>query len=152
MQGYNKEEALKVLLEKLKKTDLPPMENDKLLALLDRAIALDFEYMKSMYPDAAKQLLPYIEDECDRVAYEGSVMFDEYPDQLQLHLMGRRVYDRAEKDQVIEKLIRSEGKGADESWIRDLIQVMLYQEIYKRRSDQRKYNQKYYQGIAFPKG
>ena len=38
------------------------------------------------------------------------------------------------------------------SWIRDLIQVMLYQEIYKRRSDQRKYNQKYYQGIAFPKG
>lgn len=79
-------------------------------------------------------------------------MFDEYPDQLQLHLMGRRVYDRTEKDQVIEKLIRSEGKGADESWIRDLIQVMLYQEIYKRRSDQRKYNQKYYQGIAFPKG
>ena len=84
--------------------------------------------------------------------HEGSLMFDEYPDQLQLHLMGRRVYDRAEKDQVIEKLIRSEGKGADESWIRDLIQVMLYQEIYKRRSDQRKYNQKYYQGIAFPKG
>ena len=79
-------------------------------------------------------------------------MFDEYPDQLQLHLMGRRVYERAEKDQVIEKLIRSEGKGADEAWIRDLIQVMLYQEIYKRRSDQRKYNQKYYQGIAFPKG
>ena len=53
---------------------------------------------------------------------------------------------------MIEKLIRSEGKGADEAWIRDLIQVMLYQEIYKRRSDQRKYNQKYYQGIAFPKG
>lgn len=52
---------------------------------------------KTMYPDAAKQLLPYIEDECDRVAYEGSVMFDEYPDQLQLHLMGRRVYDRAKK-------------------------------------------------------
>ena len=91
----------------------------------ERRERMDFEYMKSMYPDAAKQLLPYIEDECDRVA---------------------------EKDQVIEKLIRSEGKGADESWIRDLIQVMLYQEIYKRRSDQRKYNQKYYQGIAFPKG
>lgn len=118
----------------------------------ERRDRMDFEYMKSMYPGAAKQLLPYIEDECDRVAYEGSVMFDEYPDQLQLHLMGRRVYNRAEKDQVIEKLVRSEGKGADESWIRDLIQVMLYQEIYKRRSDQRKCNQKYYQGIAFPKG
>lgn len=63
----------------------------------ERRDRMDFEYMKSMYPDAAKRLLPYIEDECDRVAYEGSVMFDEYPDQLQLHLMGRRVYDRAEK-------------------------------------------------------
>ena len=40
----------------------------------ERRDRMDFEYMKSMYPDAAKQLLPYIEDECDRVAYEGSVI------------------------------------------------------------------------------
>ena len=108
--------------------------------------------LQEMYPAEARKVQAQIKDACDKMEYEGSVMFDEYPDQLQLHLMGRRVYNRAEKDQVIEKLIRSEGKGADESWIRDLIQVMLYQEIYKRRSDQRKCNQKYYQGIAFPKG
>ena len=36
----------------------------------ERRERMDFEYMKSMYPDAAKQLLPYIEDECDRVEYE----------------------------------------------------------------------------------
>lgn len=111
----------------------------------------DFEYMKSLYPDAAKRLLPYVEEECDRVAYEGSMLFDEYPDRLQLMLMGRRVYDRAEKDGVIEALIRVEGEKGEESWIRDLIQVMLYQEIYKRRSDERKYHQKYYPGIAIPK-
>ena len=29
----------------------------------ERRDRMDFEYMKSMYPDAAKQLLPYIEDE-----------------------------------------------------------------------------------------
>ena len=40
----------------------------------------DFEYMKSMYPETAKRLLPYVEDECDRMAYEGSVVYDEYPD------------------------------------------------------------------------
>lgn len=116
----------------------------------ERRDRMDYEYMKSLYPDAAKQLLPYIEDECDRVAYEGSMLFDEYPDHLQLMLMGRRVYDRAEKDKLISRLLRTEGESADESWIRDLIQVMLYQEIYKRRSDQRKYNQKLYQGITFP--
>ena len=102
----------------------------------ERKDRMDFEYMKSLYPEI----------------HEGSMMFDEYPDQLQLLLMGRRVYDSAEKERVIDGLTRTEGNGADESWIRDLIQVMLYQEIYKRRSDQRKYNQKYYQGIVFPKG
>ena len=49
----------------------------------------DFEYMKSMYPQTAKKVLPYVEDECDRMEYEGSMMYDEYPDQLQLRLMCR---------------------------------------------------------------
>ena len=73
----------------------------------ERKDRMDFEYMKSLYPDAAKQLLPYIEDECDRVAYEGSMMFDEYPDQLQLLVMGRRVYDSAENERVIDGLTRT---------------------------------------------
>ena len=47
----------------------------------------DFEYMKSMYPMAVKKILPYVEEECDRMAYEGSVIYDEYPDKLQLRLM-----------------------------------------------------------------
>lgn len=93
----------------------------------------DFEYMKSLYPTTAKRLLPYIEDECDRMEYDCSMMYDEYPDKLQLLLMGRRIYDKAEKEE--------ENPG---EWLRDLIQVMLYQELYKRRSDRRKYNRKYW--------
>ena len=41
----------------------------------------DYEYMKAAYPDTAKRLLPHIEEECDRMEYEGSMMYDEYPDQ-----------------------------------------------------------------------
>ncbi len=93
----------------------------------------DFEYMKSLYPDTAKRLLPYVEEESDRMEYEGSMMYDEYPDQLQLRLMGNRIYDRAQEQE--------ENPG---EWLRDLIQVMLYQEIYKRRSDHRKYKRKFY--------
>ena len=44
----------------------------------------DFEYMKSLYPATAKRVLPYIEDECDRMEYDCSMIYDEYPDQLQL--------------------------------------------------------------------
>lgn len=93
----------------------------------------DFEYMKSLYPAAAKSLLPYIEDECDRMEYEGSMMFDEYPDQLKLLLMVGRIYEKVKDTQ--------ENPG---DWLKNLIQVMLYQELYKRRSDYRKYRRKYY--------
>lgn len=115
----------------------------------ERRERMDFEYMKSMYPDAAKKLLPYIEDECDRMEFEGSVIYDEFPDRLQLTLMGRRLLEKAKKDKVLSELERgSEGKKEkDSNWIRDLIQVMLYQEIYKRRCDHRKYQRKYYPGM-----
>lgn len=57
----------------------------------------DYEYMKSLYPDVAKRLLPYIEEECDRMEYDNSMMYDEYPDRLQLHLMCKRVCENVRK-------------------------------------------------------
>lgn len=116
----------------------------------ERRERMDFEYMKSMYPDAAKRLLPYIEDECDRMEYDGSMMFDEYPDRLQMMLMGRRVFDKTQKDHLFPQTDRVgiREKDGDGSWLRDLIQVMLYQEIYKRRCDHRKYRRKYYPGTG----
>lgn len=72
--------------------------------------------------------------------YDCSMIYDEYPDQLQLNLMGKRIYDRAKE--------KEENPG---EWLRDLIQVMMYQEVYKRRSDRRKYGKKYFQGINMSK-
>lgn len=129
----------------------------------ERRERMDFEYMKSMYPDAAKRLLPYVEDECDRMEYEGSMMFDEHPDRLQMLLMGRRVLDKTQKDGVFSaggaSADRSaearkreggkrEGDKQESGWLWELIQVMLYQEIYKRRCDHRKYCRKFYPGMG----
>ena len=33
----------------------------------------DYEYMKSVYPGTAKRLIPYIEEECDRLEYWGAL-------------------------------------------------------------------------------
>ena len=49
----------------------------------DRNARRDYDYMKSIYPDTAKRVLPYMEEECDRMEYDGSMMYDEYPDRLQ---------------------------------------------------------------------
>ena len=112
----------------------------------------DFEYMKSMYPETAKRLLPYVEDECDRMAYEGSVVYDEYPDQLQMRMMCRRIYDRVKELDGIEpeemQMEAQEHMGIrrrrKEGWLGDMIQIMVYQELFRRRCDHRKCRRNFY--------
>lgn len=86
----------------------------------------DYEYMKSMYPMAVKKILPYVEEECERMAYDGSMIYDEYPDQLQIRLMCKRVCDKMPE---VDK---------------ELVQVLLFHEIYKRRCEQRKQRRNFY--------
>lgn len=99
----------------------------------DRNARRDYDYMKSIYPDTAKRVLPYMEEECDRMEYDGSMMYDEYPDRLQLRLMCRRIYGKAEKEE--------ENPGA---WLMDLIEVMTYQELCRRRVEHREIRKKIY--------
>ena len=63
----------------------------------DKIQKRDREYLQSMYPATAKKIFPYIQEECDRQEYEGSMIYDEYPDKLQLCLMCRRAYEQVMK-------------------------------------------------------
>lgn len=135
----------------------------------ERTERMDFEYMKSMYPDTAKRILPYVEEECDRMEYENSMVYDQCPDKLQLRLMCRRVYDNVRKhermffgdeedaglsgldgDQEtgISGTAREREHGRDgrskSTSLRDFIEVMLYQELYKRRCDHRRRCRRFY--------
>ena len=99
----------------------------------DKIQKRDREYLQSMYPATAKKIFPYIQEECDRQEYEGSMMYDEYPDQLQLRLMCRRIYDQVAQEE-----------GNPGEWLKDLIQVMAYQELCNRRSEYRNFKRKFY--------
>lgn len=68
----------------------------------------DMEYMKSMYPGIAKMVLPFVEEECDRMEYDGSMIYDEYPDKLQMHLMCRRVYDKVKAQKGFGEMVDEE--------------------------------------------
>lgn len=96
----------------------------------------DFEYLKSLYPATAKKILPYVEEECDRMEYEHSMMYDEYPDRLQLRLMCSRICNKARNQEM--------PKEEFPEWVNDLVEVMLYQELYKRRCDNRKVRRRFY--------
>lgn len=123
----------------------------------ERTERLDFEYLKSMYPDLPKRLLPYVEEECDRMEYENSMIYDQYPDKLQLRLMCRRVYDNVRKHErfLIPGAGRHQGDRCRTCFqdepelfempsLRDLIEVLVFQELYRRRCDHRRRNRRIY--------
>ena len=98
----------------------------------------DFEYMKSMYPEMARKLAPYVEEECDRMEYEGSMIYDEYPDQLQIHLMCGRICDKVKKMEEVQE------DAKEKNWLRALIQVLLFHELYQRRRHPRNMRKQFY--------
>lgn len=124
----------------------------------------DWEYMKYMYPKVGKLILKEIEEECDKLEYEGSCMFDQYPDRIRLGMITNNIYGRLknleEKTGTLEPenveatqqnrnrndcrrgrcprwpSERPGGYGR-ESWLRDLIEIMLYNEMVNRRRRRR---------------
>ena len=114
----------------------------------ERIERMDFEYLKSMYPEIAKNVLPYVDEECDRMVYESSMIYDLFPDKLQLRMMCGRICENIKRN---KKLFRSESMAGISSdtdhggrWLRDLVEVMLYQELYRRRSGRRRMRRKFY--------
>ena len=54
--------------------------------------------MKTLYPNLAKELFPQIEQVCDQMEYEGSLMYDECPDPVTVRKLTAGIYE-AVKDQ-----------------------------------------------------
>ena len=110
-----------------------PMQYDD-----ERMERRDFEYMKSMYPITVKRLLPYVEEECDRMSYTGSMIYDEYPDQLQIYMMCNRIYDRVQKEKPKDDMEMEMQAARSNEGLRDLIQILLFQELFRQRSRHRR--------------
>lgn len=85
----------------------------------------EFKLMKSYYPQTVQRIQERVEEECDLLDYEGSRLYDEYPDKYILYHLSSRIKES------IQPEISSEA--VRESFLDELIQVMLYQEISRRR-------------------
>ena len=99
----------------------------------EKELLNDLEYLQQTYPGEVRRCQRRIAEILDKYDYEGSMIYDEYPDRLQLRLMCRRIYDKAEKEE--------ENPGA---WLMDLIEVMTYQELCRRRVEHREIRKKIY--------
>lgn len=102
----------------------------------DKIQKRDREYLQSMYPATAKKIFPYIQEECDRQEYEGSMIYDEYPDKLQLCLLCRWAYEQVMKQEKWEKETYTPEQ------IREIVEILMYQELMERRGKGRRQQEK----------
>ena len=87
----------------------------------ERELMEDREYLMDMYPARARIIMVLIEEECDRLEYEGSTMFAAFHDKAVIRRIAARIFDRV-------------GYSKKDDNLRQLIEVMVCNEFYVRRS------------------
>lgn len=99
----------------------------------------DLDYLQQMYPAQAKKYQRKIVEVVDKLDYEGSMIYDEYPDRWQLYRLAENIMDiikREEMEQAKKGMSESYNMYM-EAWkwetMADIIQILLFQEIYRRR-------------------
>ena len=109
----------------------------------ENSIIRDLEYLQQMYPAQAKRYQKVISNILDKLDYEGSMIYDEFPDRWQLYKLSTDILDRISREEEKDKESDSENGGSEASlekwkWTGDLIQILLFYEIYKRRHNTRR--------------
>ena len=91
----------------------------------------DRDYMKKMYPKMDREMVRWVEDVCDEEEYDGSCMYDEYPDVTAMENMAERAYTKA-------------GRPEPEDFHRALIMCLLHDEMCFRRRRRRDFKRRLY--------
>ena len=94
------------------------------------SVTRDLEYLQQMYPSQAKKYQKMIAETLDHIDYEGSMIYDEYPDKWQIYRLTQM---------IVEKIRKSDEENADmdEERLTEFIQVLLFYEIYRKRHTNR---------------
>ena len=79
--------------------------------------------MKTYYPETAGMIQALVEDACDRLDYEGSFLYDEYPDKWNLERVCRKIESQMER----------QAQGTSENLLGEFIRTLFCQELYQRR-------------------
>ena len=109
----------------------------------------DREYLKKLHPELNQRILKYIEEECSKMDYDGSPMYDEYPDHETIEQMIDRIYERIvnEMPEVLEEPDMDRQRIPRYRLIRSLTGALLLSELFGRRQRyRRRYPYDYFYG------
>lgn len=97
----------------------------------------DLEYLQQMYPKEVKRYQQRVAQMLDRMDYDGSMIYDEYPDRFGVERLASSMLDVIRREEIQRYPDR---QFAEEKWegLQELIFVLLNNEIYKRRNGNRR--------------
>ncbi len=99
-------------------------------------VTRDLEYLQQMYPTEAKKYQKIVAGILDKLDYEGSMIYDEYPDKWQMYRLSQSVMEHIRQQNEREKPGVEIPKEKWE-WMSDMVQIILFYEVYKRRHGNR---------------
>ena len=73
----------------------------------------DLQYLQQMYPADAKKMQKKVEEELDKLEYEGSMMYDEYPDRVTLLLICDRIENALAREDAERRAKEEADRGSD---------------------------------------
>ncbi|MBR3824754.1 MAG: hypothetical protein IKJ39_06100 [Lachnospiraceae bacterium] len=103
----------------------------------DRDVMRDFEYLQQLYPLEVRYFQRRVGEILDRMDYEGSIIYDEYPDRYGLEQLLESIWNIIKKEEQEGESDISDSAETWE-WIKALLFVLLNTEIYKRRNGSRR--------------
>ena len=96
---------------------------DSSLYSRERIQEQEFALMKSYYPETARKIQEKVEEECQ--------LYDEHPDKFMMHRLYRQIRSQVDGEMAAQEI--------PDEFLDELIQVLLYQEISRRRCRRRRY-------------
>ena len=131
----------------------------------ESAILRDLEYLQQTSPGEVKRYQRKVAEILDKMDYEGSMIYDEYPDGYTIRRLARTVTDMLRKEEEKTRMDKADNRdntvgmndadkmdkmdeigGKEPSanpekwiWVENIIQVLIVNEIYKRRHGGRRY-------------
>lgn len=132
------------------------------MAFPEDRILEDMEYLQQMYPTYAKRYQGVISSVVDKMDYESSFIYDQYPDKLSIQRMVESVMvvirsdEKQDADSMDNEGDREPAQNPEnnnitsdtlterapwsekEAWIKELVTVLMYYEILARRKRRQK--------------
>ncbi|MBD5090006.1 MAG: hypothetical protein HDT30_14565 [Clostridiales bacterium] len=57
----------------------------------------DNDYARHLYSSAVKRIQEEVDEECDKLEYNGSCMYHKYPDKVHLQMISSKIYERVKE-------------------------------------------------------